>query len=92
MQQRWKNKPRGRFSTRLKWQIRTSPRLSKKFAPLPNATDFDKLFGENSLDEAERAYGYAASAIAAFERSAQFRPFSSKYDLYLAGEVELSMQ
>jgi len=63
-----------------------------KIRAAPYASDFDVLFGKNSLDEATRAYEYVASAIAAFERSEHFRPFSSKYDLYLAGEVELSTQ
>jgi cytochrome c peroxidase len=33
-----------------------------------------------------------ARAIAAFERTYEFAPFNSKFDLYLAGEVELTAQ
>jgi len=56
------------------------------------ASDFDTLFGTDSLDDENTAYEHVASAIAAFERSERFRPFSSKYDLYLAGKVTLSAQ
>jgi cytochrome c peroxidase len=56
------------------------------------ASEFDKLFGPGSLDEVEGAFERIAAAIAAFERSAIFHPFSSKYDYFLAGKVELSAQ
>jgi cytochrome c peroxidase len=56
------------------------------------ADEFDKLFGAGSLDEVEAAFEHIASAIAAFERSEPFRPFTSKYDYFLAGKVELSPQ
>lgn len=38
------------------------------------------------------AYEYIARSIAAYERSAEVDPFSSKYDAYLAGEAELTEQ
>lgn len=54
------------------------------------AADFDKVFGKASLQDVEAAYGHIARAIAAFERTKQFHPFTSKYDYYLAGKVKLS--
>jgi cytochrome c peroxidase len=42
------------------------------------------------LDDAEVAYDHMADAIAAYEMTEEFSPFNSKYDLYLAGEVELT--
>ena len=36
------------------------------------------------------AFENIVSAIAEFERSPEFRPFTSKYDYYLAGKVKLS--
>ena len=44
------------------------------------ADDFDALFGAGVLDDVEAAYDHVADAIAAFERSAQFSPFTSKFD------------
>ena len=51
---------------------------------------FEKLLGPSSLDSATSALVSVATAIAAFERTAEFAPFDSKYDRYLRGEVELS--
>jgi cytochrome c peroxidase len=53
---------------------------------------FLEVYGEGSLDEAEAAYDHMADAIAAYEMTAEFRPFDSKYDLYLAGEASLTPQ
>lgn len=55
------------------------------YAPL-----FNSVFGPSSLSRTEPAYAMIASAIAAFERSSTFSPFSSKYDAYLAGQVKLT--
>jgi len=53
---------------------------------------FEEVFGAGALDDAESAYEEIAEAIAAFERSEVFRPFTSKYDYFLAGRVALSDQ
>lgn len=54
--------------------------------------DFDKVFGQGALDNTERAYERIAEALAAFQRTPQFSPFSSKYDAYLAGKTKLTQQ
>ena len=54
------------------------------------AKDFDKIFGKGSLNDEQIAFENIVSAIAEFERSPEFRPFTSKYDYYLAGKVKLS--
>jgi cytochrome c peroxidase len=54
--------------------------------------DFLEVFGEDALDDAEEAYDHMAEAVAAYERTAEFGPFDSKYDHYLAGEVQLTPQ
>jgi cytochrome c peroxidase len=41
---------------------------------------------------ADRAYDHIATAIAAYERSREVNPFSSKFDRYLAGDAVLSRQ
>lgn len=44
------------------------------------ASNFQSLFGEDSFDDVDSSYDYIADAIAAFERSALFSPFTSKFD------------
>jgi cytochrome c peroxidase len=44
------------------------------------------------LDETTAAYDYMADAIASYEMTSELSPFDSKYDLYLAGTVELTEQ
>lgn len=53
---------------------------------------FAALYGAGVLDDAERAYDAMTQAIAAFERSATFAPFNSKYDRWLRGEATLTPQ
>ena len=43
------------------------------------------LFGPAALDDVDAAFAHVTEALAAFERTAAFAPFSSKYDRYLAG-------
>ena len=54
--------------------------------------EFDKVFGKGALGNTEQAYERIAEALAAFERTPQFSPFSSKYDAYLAGKTRLTQQ
>jgi cytochrome c peroxidase len=51
---------------------------------------FDKLYGKGSLDDVEQGFTRIGNAIAEFERTTTFQPFSSKYDLFLAGKAELT--
>jgi cytochrome c peroxidase len=44
---------------------------------------FEQVWGAGSLNNVEAAYDQVALSIAAFERTAQFGQFSSKYDYYL---------
>lgn len=61
-----------------------------KIAESTYATEFELLFGDNILLNAEQAYNYIADAIAAFERSAIFSPFSSKFDQVQAGTASFT--
>ena len=47
-------------------------------------------FGGDLFTDPDRVLRAVTSAIAAFERSADFAPFSSKFDHWVAGEVALS--
>ncbi len=55
---------------------------------------FDRVYGPAALKidatQADRAFHQIAQAIAAYETSREVNPFSSKYDAYLAGRVQLS--
>ena len=53
---------------------------------------FLQVFGQDALDDAVRAFDFLADAIAAYEATSEVSPFDSKYDLFLAGEVQLSKQ
>ncbi len=57
------------------------------YAPL-----FEAVYGPRALDDPERAFERVAEAIAAFERTRVFAPFSSKYDAFLRGEAQLTEQ
>ena len=56
----------------------------------PYAGRFKTVFGDHSLDDPQKAFDFFAEAVAAYERSAELNPFSSKYDMFLAGETGLS--
>jgi cytochrome c peroxidase len=62
-------------------KVRASSRLAPRF---------DQLWGAGALDDVDVAYDRIAAAIAAFERSPELAPFTSKYDAYLAGKARLS--
>ncbi len=47
-------------------------------------------YGENIFDNTEAAFRAITESIVAFERTAQFAPFDSKYDRFLRGEYQLS--
>jgi len=61
-----------------------------KIAISTYVTDFELLFGDDILLNAEQAYNYVADAIAAFERSTIFSPFSSKFDQVQAGTASFT--
>ena len=49
------------------------------------AADFEVVFGSGSLDDTDAAYVQVSEAIAAFERTELFSPFSSKFDAVQTG-------
>ena len=58
-----------------------------EYAPL-----FLEVFGKRALDDPGGAYERIAAAIAAFERTPAFSPFTSKYDYYIAGKAKLTAE
>lgn len=55
-------------------------------------TAFRTVFGEGILDNEEAAWEAMTRSIAAFEETAFFSPFDSRYDRYLRGEYEPTRQ
>ena len=53
---------------------------------------FKSLFGEDVFEDTDMAFRRMTEAIAAFERTDFFSPFDSKYDRYLKGEYEPTVQ
>lgn len=51
---------------------------------------FLKVYGRQALDDVSKAYDRMADAIAVFEQTRQFAPFTSKYDYYLIGKARLT--
>lgn len=60
----------------------------------PTSNLFRDVFGSNALDVGQetQAFDNMAKAIAAFERTPQFSPFSSKFDFYLQGKAKFTTQ
>ena len=56
----------------------------------PAAAGLKALYGANIFDNSDAAYSAIVNAIAEFERTSTFAPFSSKYDAYLKGQATLS--
>jgi cytochrome c peroxidase len=50
---------------------------------------FRSVYGAHALDDVDTAYGHLVDAIAAFEETSRFHPFSSKFDDYLRGKATL---
>jgi cytochrome c peroxidase len=69
----------------------TPAEVVRRLARSPNAARFREVFGPDSLDDADAAFGRLAAAIAQFEvENPEFQRFDSKYDAYLAGRAALT--
>lgn len=51
---------------------------------------FTFVYGARALDDVDHAYELLSQAIASFEQTSVFSPFSSRFDSFLRGRVELS--
>ncbi|KAF0166535.1 MAG: cytochrome c peroxidase [Rhodocyclaceae bacterium] len=56
------------------------------------AGQFDEVFGKDALAAVEPAFECIVAALAAFERTAEFQPFTTKHDAWLQGRAKLSSQ
>ena len=92
---RWPSRPRGRSSTRWSRTCRAPSRSCRRCSSPSYAGLFEQVWGPGSLDcvkDVAGTYERIARSIAAYERSAEVNPFSSKYDSYLKGQAELTEQ
>ena len=53
---------------------------------------FKEIYGDQSLNQPDSLFYYMADALAAYERSEEVNPFSSKFDLWQRGESVLTEQ
>lgn len=56
-----------------------------RYAPL-----FRHVWGQDACDDVDEALVFIARSVVSYEASSAMSPFSSKFDAYLAGEVELT--
>ncbi|MFC2123186.1 cytochrome-c peroxidase [Bacteroidota bacterium] len=66
--------------------------IAEKLRNLSYADLFREIYGPDALGKPGTAFENMADAIAAYEMTPEVNPFSSKYDHWLRGEVELSEQ
>ena len=65
--------------------------LAARLAKTPYADEFRQVFGAAIFVDAEATLRAATFALAQYEKNdPDFRPFDSKYDLFLAGRVRLT--
>jgi cytochrome c peroxidase len=64
--------------------------VAAKLRKASYAQAFKEAFGDDALDDDERAFAHMNEALAAYERSPALAPFTSKYDAWLAGKATLS--
>lgn len=67
-------------------------RVVEKVRRSPYARGFRNAYGPGALDDVDTAFANVTRALAAFQRTRPFAPFSSRYDRYLAGAAELTPQ
>ncbi len=86
----------GPFLNPLEQNLASAAAVIEKVAASGYATLFEMVWGAGSLSldpaNVPVAYERVARSIAAYERSAEVNPFSSKFDAYLAGKAKLTKQ
>jgi len=69
----------------------TREAVVEKLRKADYAPKFRQVFGETSLDQVDTAFAMLGLALERYQRdSAEFQPFSSKYDAFLAGKAQLN--
>jgi cytochrome c peroxidase len=66
--------------------------IAERFKSSPNFEYYQKVFGASKGDDDLAFVNNMAIAIAAYESASEVSPFTSKFDDYLRGDVQLSPQ
>ena len=87
----------GPFLNNLEQNMPSAKQVVLKVAQSSYAPLFKQVWGEDSLnftkkEDVASAYEKIGRSIAAYERSSEVNPYTSKYDYYLKGEAELTAQ
>ena len=82
----------GPFLNPLEQALPDAKALVAKVCDGSHGTLFREVWGEKACDDVEQAYGFIGLAIAAYEDSREVNQYSSKYDAFLTGRVQLSPQ
>ncbi len=87
----------GPFLNNLEQNMPGAKQVVLKVSKSSYAALFEQVWGPGSLSykskaDVAAAYEKIGRSIAAYERSAEVNPFTSKYDYYLKGQVELTAQ
>jgi len=85
-----KDQAKGPFLNILEMANPDKATVVSKVANSSYATLFQQIYGFNAFSNIETAYDNIADAIADFEKTSFFSPFTSKYDAYLAGKATLN--
>ena len=64
----------------------------RKVSAASYASMMKAVYGPGAFDDEGQAMRHIGEAIAAFERTSRFQPFSSRFDDFLRGKVQLSPQ
>ena len=71
----------------------TTADVASRLRQAPYAVEFKTVFGANVFDDPETAFDRATLALQRYQQEdAEFHPYSSRYDEFLRGKVQLSAQ
>jgi len=81
---------KGPFLNPMEQALPDAASLVSKIKASTYAGLFEPVWGKGSLDIVNDAYDIIGRSVAAYERSGEVNPFTSKYDYYLKGEAKLT--
>ena len=88
-----KNQAKGPFLNPIEMQMPDEASVIERIKENDNYTEaLIKLYGDTIFDDVNTTYDAVADAIATFEKTEAFSPFNSKYDKFLKGEANLTIQ
>ncbi len=83
---------KGPFLNPVEMANRNKRSVVEKVRRAAYAPEFEAAFGKGALDDVDRAYDRIAAAIAAYERTTELAPFTTRHDAWLQGKAKLTAQ